>query len=206
MCMHRCKKGGNNHMKVEIVYPAMQKTSDWRRRLCSFLRVPVYLGALASVIVNLCVGGKAWSVIVVLGLYMVWTLLLSPPPAECNRISQWIHFIVCSCIMLSCIDFFLAPGWAVEVVPLVCFGGVVVSGVLFFTDFSRQRQNVFPFFFFLLLCFFASGAALLFHQRWYIVHLWPYIVLFPLTGALLLTLFALLGGAFFRELPRRFHM
>ena len=74
-------------MKIKIVYPIPPKTSDRRRRLLSFFRVPVYVGGLCSVIVNLCVGGKAWSVIVLIGLYMLWTLLLSPAVVECNRIS-----------------------------------------------------------------------------------------------------------------------
>lgn len=193
-------------MKIKIVYPIPPKTSDHRRRLLSFFRVPVYVGGLCSVIVNLCVGGNAWSVIVLIGLYMLWTLLLSPAVVECNRISLWIRLIASSCVMLACIDVFLAPGLITHVVPLVCFGGVVVCSVLFFTDLTRQLQNAFPFIFFLLLCFLASSAVLLFDRFRQISPLWPFIVLCPLCGTLLLVLFALSGGAFFRELPRRFHM
>ena len=97
--------------------------------------------AIASVLVNWATGGKAWSLIVLMSLYMVWTLVLSPDLVEYNRISQFIKLITCTCILLTLIDVFLISGWAVIVVPIVGFGGLIVAGILFLTDLERQKQN-----------------------------------------------------------------
>lgn len=149
-------------MKIKIVYPIPPKTSDRRRRLLSFFRVPVYVGGLCSVIVNLCVGGKAWSVIVLIGLYMLWTLLLSPAVVECNRISLWIRLIASSCVLLACIDVFLAPGLITHVVPVGLFWGCGGLQCAVFYRFDTAAAKCFSVYFLLttvLSCFKCRSAV-----------------------------------------------
>ena len=120
-------------MKVNITYPAITEKEFKRNNLIKILRWPIISAALICPIVNICVGGKAWSVVVLVGLYMLWSLVLSTDLVEYNRISQWCKFAINSTIMLACIELFLTAGWALYVIPIVCFGTLIVTAILFFT-------------------------------------------------------------------------
>lgn len=189
-------------MKIEITYPPVSKRGFQRRKLVKIARWPMLLAAYTCPVVNLCVGGKAWSVIVLMALYMLWTLVLSPDLVEYNRISQPIKAIVCSCILLILIDHFLAPGWAIEVVPMVCFAGLVASGVLFFTDLEQQKQNMLPMLLLAVLSLLASVVGL---SVWHEESRWALAVMGSFAFALLFTCIVILGSEFTREIRRRFH-
>ena len=145
-------------MKINIIYPPVEKRRLQYKKILNIVRWPVIFAAYICPIINILTGGKAWSIIVLMSLYMAWTLVISPDLVEYNRISQTIKLIVCSCILLTLIDVFIKPGWAIEVVPIVCFCGLVVSGILFFTDIERQKQNMLPM---LLLIFFSIAGSVI---------------------------------------------
>ena len=119
-------------MKIDITYPRPRRRgvfgSHWRL-IAAWACVAA---ALACGVVNL---------VAAMGLYTAWTLGLSPAMVECNRISQFIKLVVCACVLLALIDALLAPGWSLEVIPLVCSGALGVSLVLFFTDLERQSRT-----------------------------------------------------------------
>lgn len=189
-------------MKIEPAYPPISRRGFQRRRLVKTVRWPVLLAAYTCPVVNLCIGGKAWSVIVLMALYMLWTLVLSPDLVEYNRISQPIKLITCSCVLLALIDQLLAPGWAILVVPLVCFAGLLVSSILFFTDLQRQKQNMLPM---LLLAVMALLGAAVGLSVWHGEGRWTLAVMGSFSLALLITCVLILGREFTRELHRRFH-
>ena len=137
-----------------------------------------------------------------MALYMLWTLVLSPDLVEYNRISQFIKTIVCTCILLTLIDVFLAPGWAIEVVPIVCFTGLAVAGILFFTDLERQKQNMLPM---LLLILFAIAGSVIGLSLWHEESRWALAVMGVFAVCLLFACMVSLGSEFLRELKRRFH-
>lgn len=189
-------------MKVEVIYPPVERRRLQRRRLLRILQWPFLLAAYLCPIINLLTGGKAWSVIVLMSLYMAWKLVLSTDLVEYNRISQFTKLIVCTCVLLSLIDGLLAPGWAVEVVPMVCFGGLVVAGILFFTDLERQKQNMLPMLVLIVMAMIGSVVGVsIWHDQVY----WPMVVMGALALALLVGCAATLGGDFLRELKRRLH-
>ena len=72
--------------------------------MLSIVRWPFFAVAAAALIVNLCVKGPFWSIIVILSLYVIWTFVLSPDLVELNRISQTIKVTVWSSILLVVID------------------------------------------------------------------------------------------------------
>ncbi len=190
-------------MKIEITYPPISKRNFQRRRLIDILKWPFLLAAYACPIVNLAVGGRAWSVVALTGLYMVWRLVFSIDLVEYNRISQFIKLIYSVMLIMGEIDFFLAPGWAIEVLPIVCFCALAVTGVLFFTDFTRQRRNMLPMLGFIAISFFGAIAGLTAaggRGRW------AFIVLGALAAAMFVACAISLGTDFFRELKRRFHI
>ena len=189
-------------MKLKITYPQPERRRLRRRRLLEILRWPFLFAALVCPALNLVTGGSAWSIVVLISLYTVWTLVLSPDLVEYNRISQFIKLIVCCCALLISVDLFLAPGWAVEVVPIVCFGALAVSAVLFFTDLERQKQNMLPL---LMLIFFAIAGSAAGLALWREESRWALAVM-GVTAVTLLTACAVtLGSEFLRELRRRFH-
>ncbi len=131
-------------MDIKIIYPHIKKASLLRKRITYTAEWLVLLAAFVCPIVNLAVGGKAWSVIVVMSLYIVHTLILSTDLVEYNRISQSIKFVFLVCILLILIDLYLYPGWADFVTAIINCVMLFVAGVLFFTDFKKQKKNMLP--------------------------------------------------------------
>lgn len=189
-------------MKVEIIYPPVEKRRFQRRRLLDIVRWPMIGAALICPAVNLAVGGKAWSLVVLMALYMLWSLVLCPDLVEYNRISQFIKLVVCSCLLMGLIDVFLAPGWAMTVVPIVCFGGLAAAGILLFTDLERQKQNMQPLLLMIFIGLAGSAAGLAFWQG---ENRWALIVLGACAAGLLAVCIVVLGRDFVRELKKRFH-
>lgn len=189
-------------MRIDVNYPPPLKKrlrlSEQRERT----KWPFMLAAYLCPIINLCVGGKAWSVVCLWGLYMAWTLLFSPHMVEYNRISQVTKFILDASVMLVLIEVLLAPGWADTVVPLVFFGGVVLCGVLFFTDLNKQKQNIMPMLWMLLFSVLAVLVSIAF---WTGRNSWEFIVLGAAAVALLLACYSVMGRELTRELKKRFH-
>lgn len=190
-------------MHVKNTYPSIKKGSGNRRRMLLVLRWPFIVAAVASVVVNLCVGGSLWSVIAVLALYMVWRLILSPDLVEYNRMSQPIKTVAWCCILLALIDILLIHGWGRFVIPIVCFGGLVVCIVLFFTNLETQKHNMLPLIIFIFVSIVGSSIALYF---WHEDNDWPYIVLLCLSVLFLFALIVVLGQDFRIEMKRRFHI
>lgn len=189
-------------MKIKLIYPPIEKKKLQRSRLLSILRWPVLAAAVLCPIIDHKTGSQGWSLVVLMSLYTVWTMVISPDLVEYNRISQFIKLIVCICFLLILIDLFLAPGWAVTVVPLVCSGGVVVSGLLFYTDLNKQKHNMLPM---LLLIALALPCALAGLHIWHGKGRWALLVLAVCSFVLLISLILTLRNGFARELKKRFH-
>ena len=195
-------------MNINITYPELSKKRATREKLIRILRLPFVLSAFACPIVNIAVGGPAWSVVSLFGLYMIWNLAVAIDLIEYNRTSQFIKFITYSIIMLILIDTLLTPDspWGTIVIPIVTFSGLVVAAVLFFTDFERQRHNLMPLLIIDILCLLAAAGMIIYIVKSAVnMALWPYIVMGSVSLALLIALAFTLKGGFIAELKRRFH-
>lgn len=190
-------------MNVKITYPAITKHTLQRQDILRWAKWPFLAAVYICPIVNLWLGGRAWSVVVLWSLWLVWSLGLSTDLVEYNRISQFIKLIVNAAILLILIDVLLAPGWAITVVPIVCFGGLAVAGVLFFTDLDKQKQNVMPMLVLSALSFMIAAVWLLF---WRQTSGWSLVVMGALSLALLIACFIVLGFGLLRECKKRFHI
>ena len=190
-------------MQIKNTYPSVKKGKFGRKKLLNILRWPFLLAALGSMIANLCIGEPYWFIIVILSLYIVWRLLLSTDLVEYNRISQSIKLVIFSCLMLTLIDILLAPGWAIFVVPIVCFSGLALCAVLFFTDLETQKHNMLPLILLIFFSIIASGICLIF---WHEHDFWPFIVLGGISLVLLISFVIVLGSDFRLEMKRRFHI
>ena len=190
-------------MQVKQTYPSVKKGSKNRRQMLSVLRWPFLSAAAACMIVNIAISGPLWGIIAVIALYVVWTLILSPDLVEYNRMSQSIKIVAWTSILLALIDILLVHSFALFVIPIVCFGGLVVAVVLFFTDLRRQKHNMLPLILFEIVSMIGSGIVLCF---WNDPDNWPYIVLLSLSAVCFLAMVIVLGRDFKIELARRFHI
>ena len=190
-------------MKINITYPEKSKTIFKRRRFLKVTSWIFILLAIASVIVNLSVGGVYWFPVALMGLYIVWDLFLNIDLIEYNRISQFIKATIYSCILMFLIDTFLVGGWALDVISIVSFASVIISGILFFTDFNRQKQNMMPIFYLIIIAIIWSFVGLFSALE---MQSWPLIVLGSVTVLFLAVIIVTLRGDFIREIKCRFHL
>lgn len=188
-------------MKIKITYPKVSPKIIKHQRLINFMKWPLLIAVVICPIINLINGGKAWSLVVLMSLYMAWDLVISRDLVEYNRISQFVKLITLTSLLLITIDIFLAPGWALEAVPILIFSGLIVTSVLFFTDIERQKQNIFPFLFLILLSIFSSIVGLSFYHE---KDSWPLTVMGAVALFLLITLSITLKENIINELKKGF--
>lgn len=188
-------------MKIKITYPKVSPKIIKHQRLINFIKWPLLIAVVICPIINLITGGKAWSLVVLMSIYMTWDLVISRDLVEYNRISQFVKLITLTSLLLITIDVFLAPGWALEAVPILIFSGLIVTSVLFFTDIERQKQNIFPFLFLILLSIFSSIIGLSFYHE---KDSWPLTVMGIVALFLLITLSITLKENIINELKKGF--
>ena len=188
-------------MKIKITYPKVSPKIIKHQRLINFMKWPLLIAVVICPIINLITEGKAWSLVVLMSIYMAWDLVISRDLVEYNRISQFVKLITLTSLLLITIDVFLAPGWALEAVPILIFSGLIVTSVLFFTDIERQKQNIFPFLFLILLSIFSSIIGLSFYHE---KDSWPLTVMGVVALFLLITLSITLKENIINELKKGF--
>lgn len=188
-------------MKIKITYPKVSPKIIKHQRLINFMKWPLLIAVVICPIINLIIGGKAWSLVVLMSIYMAWDLVISRDLVEYNRISQFVKLITLTSLLLITIDVFLAPGWALEAVPILIFSGLIVTSVLFFTDIERQKQNIFPFLFLILLSIFSSIVGLSFYHE---KDSWPLTVMGAVALFLFITLSITLKENIINELKKGF--
>ena len=188
-------------MKIKITYPKVSPKIIKHQRLINFMKWPLLIAVVICPIINLITGGKAWSLVVLMSIYMTWDLVISRDLVEYNRISQFVKLITLTSLLLITIDVFLTPGWALEAVPILIFSGLIVTSVLFFTDIERQKQNIFPFLFLILLSIFSSIIGLSFYHE---KDSWPLTVMGVVALFLLITLSITLKENIINELKKGF--
>ena len=188
-------------MKIKITYPKVSPKIIKHQRLINVMKWPLLIAVVICPIINLITGGKAWSLVALMSIYMAWDLVISRDLVEYNRISQFVKLITLTSLLLIIIDVFLAPGWALEAVPILIFSGLIVTSVLFFTDIERQKQNIFPFLFLILLSIFSSIIGLSFYHE---KDSWPLAVMGVVALFLLITLTITLKENIINELKKGF--
>lgn len=188
-------------MKIKITYPKVSPKITKHQRLINFMKWPLLIAVVICPIINLITGGKAWSLVVLMSIYMAWDLVISRDLVEYNRISQFVKLITLTSLLLITIDVFLAPGLALDAVPILIFSGLIVTSVLFFTDIERQKQNIFPFLFLILLSIFSSIIGLSFYHE---KDSWPLTVMGVVALFLLITLSITLKENIINELKKGF--
>lgn len=189
-------------MDFEVIYPKIKRKSLVMLRMRYVCGLIFLAAAVICPVVNLIFGGKAWSVIVLWSLYMIWTLGLKLPLVDRNLINLGVRFVVMTAILLVLIDRLIYPGWAAFVVPIVAYAALLVLAVLFFVNVTKQRHNVFPLVHLTFLTAVGSVVALFVFSE----TRWPMIALACIAAALLVATIFTLRMRLFSELRKRFHL
>ena len=147
-------------MKVNFTYPKIGKKVELKNRIYKTIKNIFLFTAFICPILNIFIGGKAWSLIVLWSIWTFYDQFISLDMIEYNAISQVVKLIFNSSVLLIIIDRFLVGGWAIEAVPIVCFSGIVLVGFLLFFDFNRQKHNTLPMILLCLLCIISSIIGL----------------------------------------------
>ena len=76
-------------MDVTIAYPAIRRRLLTEQRIRGFFFWLFLAAAVACGIVNLCVGGKAWSLVVVWSLWLAWSGIITRPPVSYTHLDVY---------------------------------------------------------------------------------------------------------------------
>lgn len=188
-------------MQINCTYPVLKPEKLHREAFISWMKVILFTGAVVSLCVNLAVGGKYWSVVVIWSIWMVWVQLLSPDLVGYNRISQFIKLIINTCILLILINFLLSPAWFVGSVSIICFSALIIVGLLFFTDLERQKENMLPI---LFLIFLSLAGSIIGLSVYHGSARWTLSVMLGVSICLFVACFVILGGEFIRQCQKIF--
>lgn len=187
-------------MEIENVYPHAKTGGRFLRVLYENIKWVLFIGAVAAVIVNLAVGGKKWSYVVIVSCVIAWNILYRPT-IQASIISRGCVLSSEIAVLLAVIDRVLAPGWASFVIPMILAATLAALTALFFADRRRQSRNVMP----LVISLFASTVAcaiILFIVGGFSV---PLLVLAALSLSLLIAAIATLRGGLIIEAKKYFH-
>lgn len=190
-------------MKIKYIYPPVQKQRHWPGHLLHVLSIVLGTVAVLGFLVNIAGDGPLWSIIVAMGLYTIYAMVVAPDLIEYNRISQTIKGIILVSFVLMLIEFLLAPGWAGIATSVLLCSGLVLSGALFFSDLGRQRRNLFPFLWLLTIATARAVTGICQTHGYLRV---SFIIVAALSLTLVLLFACILRKDCLRELRCRFHI
>jgi len=183
-------------------YPRYKKT-----RRPGSLRVrltwALVLLTAASVIVNICVGGRAWSIYVVLGAYINYRTFLHRTLVEAGNIRKFLSVIVSVCLLLIMIE--VISGHDIDAVqfliPILLYAALIVAAVVYFVGFRSQKGHLIP----LIIVIGLSLVCMTFSILMYRTMRWSTVLMVSVAAGIIL-----LGGLFFRksilnELKKKIH-
>ncbi len=186
-------------MKVNITYPHAEKRLECRRSLLLWSKWILFAACALCVFLNLVIGGPAWSVIVVWAGWTCWSFLIWPDLVSCNRMSLWIRMVLSAALLLSIIALLFTQS-ARNGIPLVWFIGESVAGALFFTDLSRQKQNMPP-----MLLLLAMGLMISVFGMIFVGITWEFIATGIAAVIIIIAGISLLGDELIQAIKKTIH-
>lgn len=144
-------------MAKRTLYPPIAA----RQSMMKTLRVYVFrcfcAAFLVCAVVNLSVGGSAWSLYVLISEYIFFTAFLTKEQVEATLPQKLMTLTFSICVLLMLVEW-LSAGTSHTMkiaVPMTYFGALFVNSVIYFTNFKKQHKNVLP----LLQMIFAAIVA-----------------------------------------------
>ena len=186
---------------MNISYTKMKKGNLFMYHLRRILKWIFILGFIVCPIVNYYVGEPAWSVIVLVSIVFLWTTLLSPSVLEITSIGLVFRTGSFAIILTTLIGLLISPGWLGFVLPIIGFGTLAISGILFFSNLHKHRNNIMPLIWEILI---ALVAFLVLFFKFDKLN-WPTITMGSLAAIMAITGLIAFHKEIWRELRKRFH-
>lgn len=188
--------------EIKTNYPERSKKSDYLNTIKTTVGWLLFIAAFACPVINYLTGGKAWSVVVLWGLFIIYKGVIAPEVFEATPLRLIFNWSIYIMVMLVLIGIFLAPGWLGFILPIVGFSSLLISAAVLFLDNRKQKKQAAPF---------VAGVVLALISFVIILYSgyplnWPIIVLGSLSVFLLIIYIAAFGKDLFYELRKRFHI
>ena len=188
-------------MEIKVTYPPRKRRRKFWKVFSFIFNILFVLAIIVLPLMNIWAGGKAWSVVAIFGIYMVWSTFISPSLYELNRTYQTIKQVLNVIIMLILIDLLLTDGgWGLTVIPIVSFGGLILCTIMFFSDFNRQKHNAVPFVL-ITISAIVAGIVGMFNDA--VETKWMFVVLAALGVTVFVISFIFLRKTVFRDLRKQ---
>jgi len=129
--------------RLVITYSPKGKSSRFVYRLRQIAGWIMLLGFIASPAVNYAIGGPAWSIIVMVSIAFARTYV-SPDVLEFSTIGQSMRIGAFAIVLTTLIGVLLSPGWLGFVLPIIGFSTLILTGIFFFINVERHRNNIMP--------------------------------------------------------------
>lgn len=129
---------------IRIEYSDKKKSSlfmFWFKRLLKWIMA---LGIVTCPIVNHLTGGPLWSIVADVAMVFFWIEVLSPDVLENNMLRQVFKLGSFAIIETTLIGIFLSPGWLGFVLPIIGFGILLISVLLFVINLDKHRNCIMP--------------------------------------------------------------
>lgn len=139
-------------MNIKVIYPLPKRQSKFYRTFRLIMFIIFVVAILSTTIVNLAVGGKAWSIIVIWSIISLWRLLFSLKIVEFSIYSHLSRIAFYLGILLILIDYFLAPGWAKTVLPIVLFAYLLTMFIVYLAMRDKRDRHILSIFILGLFC------------------------------------------------------
>lgn len=189
-------------MNIKVTYPVKKITKDIRRLAIYWAKYPFVLAGVISLGINLIIKGPFWSGIVLWSLWTIWQFLFAPTLIENNRTSIAVKLSINITILITII-YLVYPSWpGLEVGAFVVAFGLITAAVLFFSNISRQKQNVWPLLIFIILSLIFSVLTLALRNHGTLY--WAMIVAISVAVAIFIATAIVLRISLFSEIKKRF--
>lgn len=158
------------------------------------------LGFIACPAVNYLTGGPAWSIIVMVSILFARTYV-SPDVLEFSTTGQSLRIGAFAIVLTTLIGILLSPGWLGFVLPIIGFSILILSGVFFFINVDRHRNNIMPLIWEIIM---ALAACIVVYIRDGKLN-WPMVTMGSLALLMALTGMVAFRRDIWRELAKRLH-
>ena len=130
------------NMNPRIVYPIPKRQYTFYTTFRHYYAIASILISVICIIVNILTHTKPWSVIVVWSLFSLWSLVFSLKIVEFSIFAHAIRSSLYIIILLGLIDYFIAPGWAQTVIPIVLFATMLVMLIIYFITYDKRERHL----------------------------------------------------------------
>lgn len=130
----------------KALYPAKMKRAGRLAVLRRWTFWGLVFGCALSVFINLLTTEFPWSLYVVLGSYVFYTGMISRSTVDASLLSRLLMNVISGCAILLLAEYLGSAQWATRTaVPMVLFGGVLSSALLYLGGIAAQRVYLTPF-------------------------------------------------------------